>query len=391
MQLPSNLLITRIRPSVFLGLAMAIWGLISGLQACLQNFAGLVACRFFLGVVEAPFFPGAVMLMSAWYRRTQLGFRIAVFYCGNAVAQMFGGLLGAGVLGNLNGSHGIAGWRWLFIIEGSITVGVSLVSAFILPNFPGSPCKWLTEEEHAYAQWRIAVDSHEADDLGAVTIKDGLKMAFKDYRMYVFLFLQHISLLTQTFQYFFPAIVNSLGYGKIESLLLTAPVWFATFLTSLLVTYTSGRFHDHAWHIVCLLIVACIGNIIMIATLQNGARFFAMFLLPIGAYSAYEIIVAWVASSFPRPTVKRSATVAICNMFGNTATIYGAYMYTDGPRYVAGGAAVAAVCLLVAVTAFCIRIMLKRQNIQLDKSEQEQIANGTAPSSIPGYGFRYIL
>lgn len=130
MQLPSNLVITRVRPSYFLGGAMAIWGLISGLQATISSFGGLVAARFCLGIVEAPFFPGAVMLMSSWYTRNEIGHRIAWFYCGNAVAQMFGGLIGAGVLGNLNGTHGIAGWRWLFIIDGTITVVVALTSMY---------------------------------------------------------------------------------------------------------------------------------------------------------------------------------------------------------------------------------------------------------------------
>jgi MFS family permease len=63
MQLPSNLLLTRVRPSLFLGIAMGIWGVISACQAATQSFAGLVVARFFLGFVEAPFFPGAVMLM----------------------------------------------------------------------------------------------------------------------------------------------------------------------------------------------------------------------------------------------------------------------------------------------------------------------------------------
>ncbi|KAI2731795.1 hypothetical protein DTO013F2_10609 [Penicillium roqueforti] len=63
MQLPSNLLLTRVRPSLFLGIAMAIWGVISACQAAVQSFPGLIATRFFLGFVEAPFFPGAVMLM----------------------------------------------------------------------------------------------------------------------------------------------------------------------------------------------------------------------------------------------------------------------------------------------------------------------------------------
>lgn len=143
MQLPSNLLLTRVRPSIYLGLAMAIWGAISAAQASVQSFGGLLACRIMLGVMEAPFFPGAIMLMSSWYTRAELAYRIAWFYSGAALANMFGGLLGAGVLGNLDMVHGIEGWRWLFIIEGVITVGVALlavyVHAYILERNP-----WLT-------------------------------------------------------------------------------------------------------------------------------------------------------------------------------------------------------------------------------------------------------
>jgi hypothetical protein len=141
-------------------------------------------------------------------------------------------------------------------------------------------------------------------------------LALKDYRLYVFLLFQHLSLLTQTFQYFFPTIVNTLGYSKIQSLLLTVPVWFLTFLVSLGVTYTSGKSGDRSMHIICLLLISCVGNIIVVSTLNTGARFFAMFLMPLGAVSAYQIIVTWVANSFPRPLVKRSAAIAICNMIG---------------------------------------------------------------------------
>ena len=77
MQLPANLLLTRVKPSIFLGLAMAAWGAISAAQAATQSFSGLLACRALLGVVEAPFFPGAIMLMSSWYTRAELAHRIA--------------------------------------------------------------------------------------------------------------------------------------------------------------------------------------------------------------------------------------------------------------------------------------------------------------------------
>lgn len=116
MQLPSNLLITRVKPSLYLGTVMTVWGVVSTCNSAVHSFSSLVVVRFFLGFVEAPFFPGAVFLMSSWYTRPELTRRISWLYSGNALAQMFGGLMSVGILGNLNGSKNIAGWRWLFII-----------------------------------------------------------------------------------------------------------------------------------------------------------------------------------------------------------------------------------------------------------------------------------
>lgn len=275
MQLPSNLIITRVKPSRYIGVVMFIWGAISAAQGAAQSFSGLVVARFFLGFVEAPFFCGAIMLMSSWYTRQELAHRIAWFYSGTSLANAFGGLIGAGVIGNLNGAHGISGWRWLFIIEGSITCGVAIIAFFILPNYP-STTVWLKSEERVYAEWRLLEDTGEADIITAAGLWTGLKLALRDLRVYIFLLLQHASLLSQTFQYFFPSIVKTLGYGSIETLLITAPVWIATFLISLVVTYTSGRTGDRSFHILILQSVAVIGNIIVVSTTNLGARFFAM-------------------------------------------------------------------------------------------------------------------
>ena len=222
MQLPSNVLITRVRPSLYLSAAGVCWGIVSTCNAATHSFSGLIVVRFFLGFVEAPFFPGAVFLMSSWYTRAELTRRISFFYSGSALANMIGGLLAAGILDNLDGAHGIAGWRWLFIIEGVITIGVAAAAAFFLPDYP-STTRWLSEEERAFAAWRLIDDAQETDDRHSDSVWQGVKMAFSDYRIYFFLLFQHMSLLSQTFQYFFPSIVATLGYGKIETLLLTVP------------------------------------------------------------------------------------------------------------------------------------------------------------------------
>jgi MFS family permease len=88
MQLPSNLLITRVRPSIYLGSVMTVWGVVSAAQASVTSFGGLLATRIMLGVTEAPFFPGAVMLISSFYTTSELAHRIAWFYSGNSLANM---------------------------------------------------------------------------------------------------------------------------------------------------------------------------------------------------------------------------------------------------------------------------------------------------------------
>ncbi|KAF4973867.1 hypothetical protein FZEAL_9185 [Fusarium zealandicum] len=127
-----------------------------------------------------------------------------------------------------------------------------------------------------------------------------------------------------------------------------------------------------------------------------------MFLMPMGAISSYQIIVSWVANSFPRPVVKRSAAIAICNMIGNTATIYGSYMYpsSDGPQYTPGGSANAALCVVVALLAIFLRYLHKWENKKLERIESEAAAVGdengkgevdTDPTqSRRRHGFRYI-
>ena len=112
----------------------------------------------------------------------------------------------------------------MYLQEGVITVGIAVIAAFVLPDYPHTT-RWLSEEERAFASWRLLEDINEADVRHSESVWAGTKLAFKDYRLYIFILFQHVSLLTQAFQYFFPSIVDTLGYGRITTLWLTAPVW----------------------------------------------------------------------------------------------------------------------------------------------------------------------
>jgi MFS family permease len=124
--------------------------------------------------------------MSCWYTRSELGLRTAIFYSGSLISGAFSGLIAAGVEAHLNGAKGLLAWRWLFIIEGSITIFIAAISFFFLPNFPRTT-KWLTEEERVLATWRLEEDIGEDDwvDSHQQKFGHGFKLAIMDPKTYV--------------------------------------------------------------------------------------------------------------------------------------------------------------------------------------------------------------
>ena len=109
-------------------------------------------------------------------------------------------------------------------IHSKLSLQFLLTSASVfLPNYPINT-SWLDPQEQADAQWWLIHDAGEADDARSSSIKEALALGFADKRSYLFNLLEHTSLLSQNFQYFFPTIVPTLGYGNIETLLITAPV-----------------------------------------------------------------------------------------------------------------------------------------------------------------------
>ncbi len=187
MQVPSNLFLNKIgKPALYLPTVMIVWGVISAATAGAQSYGGLVAIRFFLGFVEAAYFPGCLFFLSSWYTRKELGFRTAVLYSGSLLSGAFSGLISAGITKNLDGARGLRAWRWLFIIEGVITIAIAFVAYLWLPNFPRTTT-WLTENERQLATWRLDEDIGEDDWVGsqAQSFAQGAKLAFTDVKMYI--------------------------------------------------------------------------------------------------------------------------------------------------------------------------------------------------------------
>ncbi|KAJ4364773.1 hypothetical protein N0V95_000721 [Ascochyta clinopodiicola] len=398
MQVPSNLFLNKTgKPALYLPTCMIVWGIISGLTGACQNFAGLAACRFFLGFIEAAYFPGCLFFLSSWYTRKELGLRTAILYSGSLISGAFGGLITAGITSNMDGTHGLRAWRWVFILEGIITVIIAVSAFFILPNFPRTT-KWLSEEERQLAVYRLQEDIGEDDWTSAEqqTFFHGLKLALMDVKTWILTILLLSIVSSASITNFFPSVVKTLGYDNIHTLLLTAPPYVLAVITTFLNAWHADKTGERFWHIVLPLCVGIFAFILAAATHSTGPRYAAMMLMVPGVYTGYVVVLAWISNSMPRPPAKRAAALAFINAVSNTSSIYASYMYPQ-PK---GGAqpdltvALSVDCAtagLAIIMTVIMRIVLGRLNKKLDKGEHVEGAINAVPSEAQERGFRFLV
>jgi Major Facilitator Superfamily len=214
-----------------------------------HSFTGALLTRFFLGFVEAAFFPGALFLLSKWYKRSELGLRTAYLSCGILISNAFGSLIASGILSGMQGKLGHAAWRsvvsmwelsslthvhfrWLFYIEGALTMLVAVMAVFILPDFPQNSHWFLTSEEMRLAELRMQEDVgiDDGDDTQYKSSRvPGLLETLSDWRVYWMALALTSLVVSLSFNAFFPTLTATLGYSPTVTLLLCAPPWiFAT-------------------------------------------------------------------------------------------------------------------------------------------------------------------
>ncbi|KAG8707758.1 hypothetical protein FRC09_001630, partial [Ceratobasidium sp. 395] len=359
------------KPSIYLPICMLIWGMISVLTGITHNFVGALLTRFFLGFIEAAFFPGALFLLSKWYKRDELGLRTAILYCGNLSSNAFGGLLAAGILDGMQGRLGHAAWRWLFYIEGALTMAVAVAAIFILPDFP-STTRWLSPEERRLAEVRMA------EDVGGEVDKDtaeeghffGFFLAMKDWKVWWFAMALTGITIGLSFNAFFP-LTATLGYSRNISLLLCAPPWaFAT-----IIAFINARHADKSgerfFHVTVPLFIGIIGFVIAMSTMNIAARYISLFLMA-QAYAGLIVLLSWVSNSIPRPPAKRAVALAFINAFSQLGNIAGSYVWpkTWGPTYRKSYAICIACFGLAIAMAFGMRVHLISLNKRLERGEE---------------------
>lgn len=166
-----------------------------------------------------------------------------------------------------------------------------------------------------------------------------------------------------------PEIVDTLGFSKVETYLVQAPPYAVAYLVTLGVSWSSGRMLEHCWHIIACISVSLAGAIIMISTLNVGARYFSMILLCSGPFVGLNLQISWETAVVPRPRTKRAALVAIANCVSSVSHWFTPYFFlTDqAPRYETGGGILIAGCGLTVIFCLMTRWWCLRKNQELDQ------------------------
>jgi len=287
-------------------------------------------------------------------------------------------------------------WRWLFIIEGVITIVISFIALFILPNFPRTT-SWLTEEERELAIWRLQEDVGEDDWTGSrdQSALHGFKLAMKDVKTWILMIMLTGIVSAGSVTNFFPSVVQTLNYGNIETLLLTTPPYVLAVITTMVNAWHADKTGERLWHIVLPLCVGVVAFVLAAATTATAPRYIAMMLMVSGVYTGYVVCLAWISNSIPRPPAKRAAALAAINAVSNCSSIYASYLYPESsaPRYIMAFAVNSATIVLSIIMAFTLRIILWRLNRKLDRGEfvEGAIQSITVPGEAAAKGFRFLV
>lgn len=319
-EIPASLALKKLRASRLIPFLIISWSAVIIGSAFVQNYASLLATRLLLGAFESGLFPCLTLYLSTFYKKEEQARRISYLFVASALSGAFGGLLAYG-LTNLHGAKNLEGWRWLFLVEGLISVVVGILAVFMLPdNF--ETAWWLREDEKAlmrirHEQTRMYLGESETFD------KTEVKLAFKDPKVWLSAACQFCAnTCSFGFGTFLPIIIRGFGYDSVRTQLLTVPVYVWASCVYIFISFLSDRFNRRAIFMVPMALVTATGYALLLGVnmTSTGALYFGTFVTATGIYCVVGLNVTWVSNS-NAGYHKRATAIGLQQTVGNSAGI----------------------------------------------------------------------
>lgn len=349
------------------------------LTVAATNFGGLLALRWFLGMAESAFFPLVIFYQTTFYRRGELARRLAIFYAASNIANAFGGLLSFGVFRIHSGP--LASWRYLFIIEGSLTVSFAVFAYWYLP-YNAQTARFLTPAEKDIAFYRMQMDSSSVVDQ-KFNLKDAA-VIFKHPTSWLILGIEMcLGVPIQSVALYLPPIIARLGYGTVKTNLYTVAPNVTGAVMLLVLAFASDYTKVRSPFVALGFALTMIGFIIYATIDINdhlNVAYFACFMMTWGTSAPSVILDTWFNNNIAnenRRMLLTSVAVPIANVMGLVSS--NIFQKKDAPKYFPALATTAA----FGGTGFCLTCALMAWMIIDNKKRDRKAGRHVIARDIP--------
>ncbi|KAH7356039.1 major facilitator superfamily domain-containing protein [Pyrenochaeta sp. MPI-SDFR-AT-0127] len=374
-EVPSNMIMSmpRVRPNIFLGCNMFILGIVSMCQGLTASYGGLLSLRFLMGIFEATLPAGAALLVAEYYTRQQASLRFAMFFTFGILGPCISGLLAYGIR-NMHGVQGKEGWRWIFILEGILTLAISFLVFLLVPDFP-ERTKILTPEEKEHLLETLRRDKGDQKlDLKSV---NWLK-TIGDYKIWFpTLMFFCCDMTAASMSSFIPTILTELGWKQARAQAMSIPIWVTGILFQFTSAFISGRTGWRFPFILFGITIVLIGWVINIVYSEGygvtaAVRYFSLFCMSAGTFVQMTMTTSWLTNNLRgRPSI--AVGTAIILGIGNCANFVASNVFikTEAPLYPT--AFRTGLGLTAAGAIFCLiyLALLWKHNQKLEKKRAE--------------------
>ena len=319
-QVPSNVIMERVGARFWLALLMMLWGVISALNAVIWNETSFYVVRILLGAAEAGFAPAMIVYLTYWVPHRQRSRMLALAGTASILSALIGSPLSGWLLGALDGVHGLAGWRWLFLIEAIPALVMGLVVALLL-NSKVDHARWLTEAERGWLSRTIETERAEREVAGRHSL--GQALAHPRVLMLALIYFCMILSLAGMGMWM-PLMIKQFGLTNAQvGWALMAPNAVAVVGLQFW-TRHSDRTGERTWHIIAACLLVALGVLLSANTVSAALALTGLAFVILGSWSA--IAIFWTLPTMFLTGVAAAGAVALINSVGNVSGFFGPYL-----------------------------------------------------------------
>ncbi|MGS0741083.1 MFS transporter [Glaciimonas sp. GG7] len=321
---PSNAMLMRVGPRRWMAVLMICWGIASTCTMFARDPTTLYVIRAFVGVTEAGFMPGMLYYLSCWFPSSHRARASSLFMVAMPITAMLGSL-SSGYLLNLDGLMGLAGWQWLFALEGLPSVILGIVVFKYLDDKPAH-ATWLSAAEK---KWLIDTLAQEKTLALSATVYSGVSIVRQVLNLKIIKFATVYFCLVTTMgmvNIWGPQILAAFnaGAGNVRMGVLAAVPQLVTVVAMIWLGSHSDRMRERTWHVFFPICCAAVGWVMTAYAGEPLVRLAGLCLASAGGFSASAIL--WTSPDQMLPDNVKAIGIAVISALGNVATALSSYI-----------------------------------------------------------------